>query len=91
MPSFVEKEAKKVQALLKKEFGKEFMYKGNKLKHGKQDDSISCGLHLPSTVEHDPFNVPLCTDKSACLHQIQWFVQLGKAQTDYVCHLRNTC
>jgi hypothetical protein len=82
------KETRVVQAWLKNEFGKEFMYEGNKLKHAKQDDSISCGLHLHSAVEHDLLNVQLCMDKTACLYRVQWFVCLGKAQTDHVCHVQ---
>jgi len=64
------------------------MYKGNKLKHAKQDDSMSCGLHLPSAVEHDLLNVQLCMDKTACLYRVRWFVCLGKAQTDHICHVQ---
>jgi hypothetical protein len=84
-PLYATKEVKIVQGWLKKEFGKEFTYEGNKLKHAKQDDSISCGLHLPSAIEHDLFNVELCTDKTARLHRMQWFVRLGRAQTNYIC------
>ena len=64
------KQAKKVQAWLKAEFGKEFKYEGNRMVHGKQNDSISCGLYLPNTVEHDLFGVELCTDKTARLHRM---------------------
>ena len=78
------KQAKKAQAWLKAEFGKEFKYERNQMAHGKQDDTISCGVYLPNTVEHDLFGVELCTDKTARLHRMQWFVRLGKAQTDHV-------
>ena len=80
----VSKQARKVQAWLKAEFGKEFKYEGNQMAHGKQDDTILCGLYLPNAVEHDLFGFGLCTDKMAQLHRMQWFVHLGRAQTEHV-------
>lgn len=41
-------------------------------------------MHLASAIEHNLFNVPLCTDKTARLHRMKWFVRLGKAQMEHV-------
>jgi hypothetical protein len=52
-------QVKKVQAWLKREFGKEFTDNGNKMTHGKQEDDFSCGVVLPNSMEQELFGATL--------------------------------
>jgi len=62
-----EKQTKKIQLWLKKEFGKEFTCEGDKMKHGKQEDTVNCGVYHLNTTEHELFGVEILTHGKRCL------------------------
>ena len=79
-----EKQTKKIQSWLKKEFGKEFTCEGDKMKHGKQEDTVNCGVYHPNTTEHELFSVEILTHGKRHLAHMQWFIRLARAQLEHV-------
>src|SRR5882762_5414619 len=82
-----EKQTKKIQLWLKKEFGKEFTCEGDKMKHGKQEDTVNCGVYHLNTTEHELFGVEILTHGKRCLARMQWFIRLARAQLEHVSYV----
>ncbi len=49
------------------------------MRHGKQNDSFSCGPTSANTIAHGIFNDPLWTPATATIQRIRWFLCLSQA------------
>lgn len=79
-----ENQTNRIQSWLKKEFGKKFTYEGDKMNHGKQEDTVNCGVYHLNTTEHELFGVEILTHGKRRLARMQWFNRLAKAQLEHV-------
>jgi hypothetical protein len=65
-------------------FGAKFKDEGDKLRHGKQEDTWSCGICLPNTIAHDLFDETLFHHTKCRLLWMWYFVRLARAQLEKV-------
>ena len=65
-------------------FGVKFKDEGNKLRHGKQEDTWSCGICLLNTIAHDLFDEPLFHHTKCRLLLMQYFVRLAREHLEKV-------
>ena len=69
-----------VQKWLRTVIGHPFSDLGDKLKHGRQEDSFSCGITALNTIGHNIFNEPLFHHADRRVLRMRLFIRLAKAQ-----------
>ena len=74
------REIKIVQKWLRTTFGQQFSDLGDKLKHGRQEDTFSCGVATSNTIAHNILNEPLFHHADRRVLRMRLFIRLAKAQ-----------